>query len=475
MGSDEVCGWRQRGDALVMVCGRCRPEDGGAWMRRLRKRLYAALGADAVTVTACGCVRTCPAGKIAVVLAGPGSGCREWAIAPESPGGAGELVALLSHPSAGIFRNRVSHRLPGVLKREGRGRGMRARRGVLGSVVAVALALTACGGPSGTADATAGAQQHYAKTTVSDCNGRQAAFTAPPKRVVALTDSVLEMLFWLGVQDKVVGIGAPPKPGTFPPQFDAAVQKLPKLAGPYAPGSYKPVSREQLLAARPDFVIGGWSSNFDSPGATSQQELTDEKIPSYLALSTSCSAATTSPRTSLDVVYRDLENLGRIFGVSDRATKLIDQMKAKTGAVAAKLASVSRPSVFPFEFDEGTQTPSAPGNRQAINAVITMAGGRSIFADLNAAYQKVSWEQIAQRNPDVILLIVYDQGNQAATDADFAKAEQFVRTFPALAGTPAVKQGRFAKLVYEQGSNGGVRNADAVVSLARQLHPEQMR
>jgi iron complex transport system substrate-binding protein len=277
------------------------------------------------------------------------------------------------------------------------------------------------------------------------------------------------------VQDRIVGIGAPPKPGTFPPQFDAAVQKLPKLAGPYAPGSYKPVPREQLLAARPDFVIGGWSSNFDSPGATSQQELSDANIPSYLALSTSCAAATTSPRTSLELVYRDLENLGRIFGVSDRANALIEGMKAKTGGVAAKLAGVSTPSVFPFEFDEGTQTPSAPGNRQAINAVISMAGGRSIFSDLNAAYGKVSWEQIAQRDPDVILLIVYDEGSKAATDADFAKAEQFVRTFPALAGTPAVKQGRFAELVYEQGSNGGVRNADAVVSLAHQLHPEQVR
>jgi iron complex transport system substrate-binding protein len=352
---------------------------------------------------------------------------------------------------------------------------MSARRRVLGALAALALVVSACGGPSGVSNETVGTQQNYPPTAVTDCNGRQATFSAPPKRVVALTTSVLELLYWLGVQDTIVGIGSPPKPGTFPPQFDAAVQKLPKLAGEYAPGSYKPVAREQLLAAQPDFVIGGFSSNFDSNGATSQQELADAKVPSYLALSTSCSAATTSPRTGLDLVYRDLENLGRIFGVGDRATALINDMKRKTGDVTAKMTGVAAPSVFPFEFDEGTQTPYAPGNRQAINAVITLAGGRSIFADLDKAYQKVSWEQVAQRNPDVILLIVYDEGNQAATDADFARAEQFVRTFPALAGTPAVRQGRFARLVYEQGSNGGVRNADAVVSLAHQLHPEQVR
>jgi hypothetical protein len=89
-----------------MVCGRCRPQEDDAWVRSLRQRLYATLGSGAVTVTVSGCVRTCPAGKIAVVLAGPGHGCREWAILPESLGGTQELAELLSHPSVGISGNR---------------------------------------------------------------------------------------------------------------------------------------------------------------------------------------------------------------------------------------------------------------------------------------------------------------------------------------------------------------------------------
>ncbi|WP_158886301.1 ABC transporter substrate-binding protein [Amycolatopsis anabasis] len=343
------------------------------------------------------------------------------------------------------------------------------------TIAALSLVLVACGGPSGTASDPDAAQANYPPTAVSDCGGRQAKFTAPPKRVVALTTSVLELLFWLGVQDRIVGIGSPPKIATLPPGFDAAAQRLPKLAGSYAPGSYKPVPREQLLGAQPDFVVGGFASNFDADGATKQQELADAGVQSYLALSTSCPAATTSPRADLDLVFRDLENLGAAFGVPDRAQALIGEMRRKTGDTARALGGVPPVSVFPFEFDEGTQTPYAPGNRQAVNAVITLAGGRSVFADLDKPYQKVSWEQVATRDPQVILLIVYDKGNQAETDADFAAAENFVRTFPGLAGTTAVKQGRFARLVYEDGSNGGVRNADAVVSLARQLHPGQVR
>lgn len=347
----------------------------------------------------------------------------------------------------------------------------RRNRATIG-LVALLFLLTACGGPSGTGGRGVAGTVAYEPVTVHDCTGREVVFDSPPRRVVALTTSVLEMLFWLGVQDRIVGIGSPPKPGAFPDEFDTAVQRLPKLAGEYTPGAYKPVPREQLLAARPDFVIGGFSSNFDADGATGQQELADAGVRSYLALSTSCSAATDRPRTDLDLVYQDLTNLGRIFGVSERAGQLVARMRAKTEQVAAAHGGQEPVTVFPFEFDEGTQTPYAPGNRQAVNAVIGLAGGRNIFGDLDEAYEKVSWEQVAARDPQVVLLIIYDTGDAQANEARFAEAEAFARTFPALAGTSAVREGRFARLLYEEGSNGGVRNADAVVSLARQLHPE---
>lgn len=351
-----------------------------------------------------------------------------------------------------------------------RGQAVRYWSGVVVMLLAAAT-VSACGGSAGTSAQVPATSAAYQPVMVTDCGGRQSQFTAAPKRVVALTTSVLEMLYWLDLGDRVVGIGTPPKPGTFPPQFDAAVQKLPKLAGPYSPGGYKPVPREQLLAANPDFVIGGFPSNFNASGATSQDELGKSGVNSYLALSTSCSSAVTKPLTTLDVVYQDLKNLGAIFGVPGKAQALIDNMRSKVAGVDTKLANAPAPTVFPFEFDEGTQTPYAPGNRQAINPVITLAHARSIFADLDKSYQKISWEQIAQSNADVILLIVYDKGNSKDTDADFAAAEDFVRGFAPLAGTNAVKQGRFARLVYEEGSNGGVRNAEAVVDLARQLHP----
>lgn len=339
----------------------------------------------------------------------------------------------------------------------------------------VSVVLAACGGPSGTSgtatEGTGPPGSSAGPVTVKDCKGRESTFTTPPQRVVALTSSMYEMLFWLGVGDRIVGIGAPPKPGTMPDQFDAAIQSLPKLAGEYAPGNYRPVPKEKLLEADPDFVIGGWTSNFDSAGATSQDELSRSGIPSYFAFSTSCDEAADKPLTGFDLVYRDLANLGDIFGVQDKATELIDGMKDKLTKVGDQVKGEPEPKVFPFEFDEGTETPMAPGNRQSITPVIGQAGGTNIWSDIDKAYGDVSWEQVAQRNPDVVLLIIYDNGDDAENEAGFAAAEEFVKGFAPLAHTTAVEKGNFARLLAEQGSNGGVRNADAVVELARQIHP----
>ncbi|GII95377.1 ABC transporter substrate-binding protein [Sinosporangium siamense] len=333
---------------------------------------------------------------------------------------------------------------------------------------------------------TSGRQAHPARTpatgtpestaaTVTDCNGVKSVVDSPPKRVVVLTPSVLELMLWLGLGDRVAAVGQEPRPGSLPQRFSAQIARIPSLSGKYTAGSgYKPVPKEELLSADPDLVLGGFASNFEAAGAISQAELAGAGIPSYLALSTACKSAVTAPQTDFGLVRRDLENLGLIFGVPDRARQVIADMEQKVAAVKAKagrLADAERPTVFPFEYDEGTATPYAPGNRQAVNAVIETAGGRNVFGDRNQAYTKVGWEEVVARDPQVILIVVYDKGDPAANEARFAEAEKFLTGNAALRGVRAVTERRFARLVYESASVGGVRNADAVVELAGQLHP----
>jgi iron complex transport system substrate-binding protein len=333
---------------------------------------------------------------------------------------------------------------------------------------ALLAAMTVVLPAAGCAPAAPSQTPGYASVTVTDCKGVESVIESPPKRVVALTPSVLELLLWLDLGDRVAALGMAPRPGALPQGFAGKVAAIPSLSGKYTAGSgYQPVPREELLSVRPDLVIGGFSSNFDAPGAMSQQELAADGVPSYLALSTACESAVTGPQTDFGLVRRDLANLGRIFGVPDRAQRVVAQMEQKIAAV--RLKDADRPTVFPFEYDEGTATPFAPGNRQVINAVIGKAGGRNLFHDQNKAYTKTGWEEVVARDPQVILIIVYGKDGAAANDARFAAAEKYLLDSPALRGVRAVTDRRFARLTYEAASVGGVRNADAVVDLAAQL------
>lgn len=354
---------------------------------------------------------------------------------------------------------------------------MSTGRRALAVMTALALAAGAgCGGDVGTetgAAAGEGAPEGFEPVTVTDCNGVESTFESLPENVVSLTSSVLEMLFWLGVEERVVGTGSPPSTGELPQRFDAEAQEVPKLAGEYEAGAFQPVPREILIGNGPDFVVAGFSSNFDAEGAASQSDLADRGINSYMAFSTSCSSALTGPQEDLELTYRDLENLGEVFGVSGKAEQLITDMQETVDGVQEQLAAVEEtPTVFPFEYDEGTETMWAPGNRQTINPVISLAGGRNIFDDFDTDYNQVGWEEVIGRDPDYILIITYSREGEDANADHLAEAEDFLRSYEPIQNMDAVNEGNFVHLLYEQGSVGGVRNAEAVASLAAQLHPE---
>lgn len=363
---------------------------------------------------------------------------------------------------------------------------MRVKVGRTAAALALVLVVpAACGGDEDELGQDSGgggddaAAEEYEPATVTDCNDVESSFDAPPERVVPLTYPVLETLFWLGVEDSVIGTGSPPEPGQLPEQFDAEGQEVPRLQGEYEASAYSPVPREILIGNEPDFVIGGFSSNFDAEqGGASQDDLAERDIPSYLAFSLSCSSALTDRQEDLDLTYRDLENIGAVMGVPDRAEELVGEMQATVDDVQEQLADLpddERPTVFAFEADElaeGDQTPYATGNRQTVNAVIELAGGRNIFDDLESDYERVGWEEVISRDPDVILIINYAGADEAANEASVQAAEDFLTGDERTRNLRAVQEGSFADLLYDEGSVGGVRNAEAVASLAAQLHPD---
>ncbi|MFH9133240.1 ABC transporter substrate-binding protein [Streptomyces sp. NPDC017524] len=319
---------------------------------------------------------------------------------------------------------------------------------LIAAAVLLPLALTACSTPDG--DATAGdgaaAKSEGFPYTVKNC-GVTTTFEAPPKRVVTMNQHVTEIMLELGLKKSLVGTA----------YLDDQV--LPKYAKDYAsvPVIAKEYpSYEQVLAANPDFVYGGYGSAFTAGDGRGREALKKSGIESRLNTE-SC----TKGDQPMDTLYEEIRQVGRTFGVTDRAEAWIKQAKADNAATAKKLTGIEPVPVFVY--DSGDKTASTAGGEGIGNELIERAGGTNVFADLDKSFGDASWENVVARKPEVI--VIYDYG---ATTVEQKKKR--LLGDPALTDVPAIKNKRFAVMPLSDAVLG-VRVPAAVDKLAAQLHP----
>ncbi|MGW6289064.1 ABC transporter substrate-binding protein [Streptomyces sp. NPDC055107] len=319
---------------------------------------------------------------------------------------------------------------------------------LIAAAVLLPLALTACSTPDG--DAATG-EKAAAKSdgfpyTVKNC-GVTTTFQAPPKRVVTMNQHVTEIMLELGLKKSLVGTAY--LDDQVLPKYAADYASVPVIAKEYP-------SYEQVLAANPDFVYGGYSSAFTAGDGRGREALKKSGIETRLNTE-SC----TQGDQPMDTLYEEIREVGRTFGVADRAEAWIKQAKADNAATAKKLADLKPVSVFVY--DSGDKTAFTAGGEGIGNELIERAGGTNVFADLDKPFGDASWENVVDRRPEVI--VIYDYG---ATTVEQKKKR--LLTDRALADVPAVKNKRFAVMPLSDAVLG-VRVPAAVDKLAAQLHP----
>ncbi|MFE5833681.1 ABC transporter substrate-binding protein [Streptomyces sp. NPDC056488] len=282
--------------------------------------------------------------------------------------------------------------------------------------------------------------------TVANC-GVKNTFQAPPKRVVTMNQHVTEIMIALGLEKSLVGTAY--LDDQVLPAYKKAYDSVPVLAKEYP-------SKEALLAADPDFVYGGYSSAFDAKDGRGRDDL--KKAGISTRLNTEYCA---SGKTSVDDLYQEIGEVGRTFGVADRAEKWIAGARATITANEKRLKGVEPVSVFVY--DSGDKTASTAGGKGIGNELITRAGGRNVFADLDKPFGDASWEEVVARKPEVV--VIYDYGSTTVE-----QKKKRLLDDPALKDVPAIKNRRFAVMPLSDAVLG-VRVPDAVDKLAAQLHP----
>ncbi|MBO6896559.1 MAG: ABC transporter substrate-binding protein [Shimia sp.] len=287
-----------------------------------------------------------------------------------------------------------------------------------------------------------------AETTVDSCN-RQVTFDAPPKAAISNDVNLTEMMLVLGLADRMVGYTGISGWKTLDEEMRAGVEELPELSEKYP-------SKEVLIGADADFFFAGWNYGMKVGGEVTPETLAPFDIKVY-ELTESCIHIGEKDAASMDDMYNDIQNLGAIFDVKDKADALVNGYKADLAAFTDGLAPLeTAPRVFVY--DSGEDTPFTAGRYAMPNALIEAAGGTNIMNDLEKSWAKVGWEPVVERNPEVIVIVNY--GNVTAEEK-----RAFMMNNPAFAEMDAVKNDRFVTLEYVE-ATPGPRNIAAVKALA---------
>lgn len=316
------------------------------------------------------------------------------------------------------------------------------------ALLALALLVTACGARVEAEDRTGSTT-----ATITNC-GKEVTYPVP-QRAVAYDVSGSEKLFALGLADRMRGyvmnsLGDPSIAGSPWKEDYADVERL---------GTSR-VTREILVNARADWVIAGWNSGFSEERGITPDLLEQVGIRSYLHSETCWDyTAGKTNLTPFEALYADLENLGDIFDVRDRADDLVAELKSRFDKVSAAAPKGDQARVFVY--DSGTDQPYTAGKHAAPNEIIKVAGGVNVFEGLEDGWGSVGWEAVVDAEPEVI--VVVDYADQPAQDKI-----AFLKSLPQLANTPAVRDDRFLVVSYGD-MVSGPRNAQGAEALGDYL------
>lgn len=270
---------------------------------------------------------------------------------------------------------------------------------------------------------------------------------APPERVVTIKSTAFEMLLALGLGNRIVGRGF--EDGPVPAAWQEEAATIPVL-------SDKLPSPEVVLESEPDFIYGGWESNFVADGAGERAALAALGIATYVA-PPACKTPPYKPvHLAYDDIFADMAELGRIFAVEDSAAALI-------AAQRAMLDTLPKPDRrrTALWYSSGTREPYVGAGDGGPQMMMDALGLDNVFGGIDDTWTSVSWEAVAAADPDVIILV----------DAAWNSAAQkrgMLADDPLTSKLDAVVHQRYLTIPFPA-SEPGVRSVPATLDLAAQL------
>ncbi len=257
-----------------------------------------------------------------------------------------------------------------------------------------------------------------------------------PERIVSMAPNVTEILFALGLGDRVAGVT---RFCDHPPEA-RALRKIGGLVDP---------SVEIVRSLDPDLVIA-----FRGNPLRLVERIGKLGLPVFVL----------DIGEGLEDLPRLIVKIGRITRTEERAEELADGLRRRFEAVDAALSGLrSRPKVFVLLYGQGLWT---CGGESYLDDLIGRAGGTNVASGLPKKWALYKRERIISDDPDVIFIL-------SRSSADFSTGKAWLSGTAGIGAVSAVRTGRVYELDENAASRFGPRLADVLDRLAALLHPER--
>lgn len=246
--------------------------------------------------------------------------------------------------------------------------------------IAVALLLAACGEDtvkekdvaSEPVEQQAG-EEVAGPYTVVDDRGTEVTFDAVPETIVSLQPSNTEILFSLGVGDKIVG-------ATDFDLYPAEAQEIERVSDTTT------LNAERIVELNPDVVVAykiGEKAQIDQLEAAGIKVFVIESA------------------TSFDDVYSDIVQLSEVMGIEETGEKVVADVQAQIASVEEKVATVETKKKVYYEISPSPDIWTSGGGTFQ-QEILTAAGVDNVFAE-QTGWLSVTDEDVIALNPEAII------------------------------------------------------------------------
>lgn len=266
--------------------------------------------------------------------------------------------------------------------------------------------------------------------SIEDDFGNKVSFDKAPERIISLAPSNTEILFALGLGDKVVGV-------TSYDDYPEEVLEVEKI------GDFSAINLEKIIELEPDLVI-----IYGEGDEEENARLKEAGIP----------VVGFEPE-SIDEIIDTINKIAKITGKTAEADSLTNSMMEKRDEIVNKVKGSPKVRVF-YEIWHDPLMAAGPGS--FMDQLIELAGGENIAKDAQDEYPQFDLEQLVERDPEVYL-----------TSADMPeKTPEAMMARPGFENISAIKSGQVYVLDPNIVSRPGPRIIEALEIVAEKIHPE---